>query len=206
MVREKMGAFQRFLASIGKRLLWWRAEKMDLYVLALMARETVKKYQEIYDGDLQRAVDTLKEQFASSAKTYLSTFMDQMKFIVSKDLKDMEIMSGVAMFSILGKTYRKWFANAKFMPKDAPFNDDGVDKFVNISPKCLMCATLEKQDYEDYKDVNYGEIISYALGSLMEIIFDYVGHSLQVKVREKRCFLRGDPYSEIEMLLYPREE
>ncbi|MHA1130392.1 MAG: hypothetical protein ACTSQQ_06240 [Candidatus Helarchaeota archaeon] len=201
-----MSKFQKILASIGKRLMWWRAEKMDLYVLTLMARETVRKYREIYNGDLQRAVDTLKEQFASSAKTYLSNFMDQMKFIVSKDIKDLEYMSGISLYSILGKNYRKWFSTAKYMPKDAPFNDDGVDKFINISPKCLLCSALPLEEMEDYKNVNYGEVISYALGSLIELILEYVGYKFNIQVREKRCFLRGDPYSEIEMLLHPREE
>ncbi len=205
-MREKMGFLQKLLASIGKRLLWWRAEKMDLYVLALMARETVKKYQEILDGDLKRAVDTLKEQFAQSAKTYLSDFMDQMKYIVSKDLKDMEYLSSISLYSILGKHYKEFFLGAKFVPADDPNNEDGIPKYVTISPKCLMCSVL--YDYEnmhEYKDLNYGEVISYALGSLVEIIFDYVGHNYKVEVRETKCFLRGDPYSEIVMLLREKE-
>ena len=83
MVREKVGFMQRFLASVGKRLLWWRAEKMDLYVLALMARETVKKYEEVLNGDLGKGIQSLKTQFAESAKTYLRNFMSQLKLVVT---------------------------------------------------------------------------------------------------------------------------
>ncbi|HUX99520.1 MAG TPA: hypothetical protein VMV49_08210 [Candidatus Deferrimicrobium sp.] len=206
-MREKAGFIQRMLASIGKRLLWWRAEKMDLYVLALMARETVIKYQEILGGDLKTAVDTLKEQFASSARTYLMTFMDQLKLIVSKDLKDMEFMSEVSLWSIMGKDFKTFFSKSQYIPADDPRNTEGIPMFVSISPKCLLCAVIQDlPNVQEYKDLNYGAIISYALGSLMEIIFDFVGHKYNVKVQEKKCFLRGDPYSEIHMLLYEKTE
>jgi hypothetical protein len=206
-MREKAGFIQRILAKIGKRLLWWRAEKMDLYVLALMAREVVIKYQEILDGDLETAVNTLKEQFASSARTYLMSFMDQLKLVVSRDLSDMEFMSEVSLWSILGKEYRNFFANAKYIPADDPRNTEGIPKFTNVSPKCLLCAVIQDlPNAHEYKDLNYGEIISYALGSLIELILDFVGYKYEVKVKEKKCFLRGDPYSEIHMLLYDRKE
>ena len=118
MVRKKIGIFQKFLATAGKRLLWWRAEKMDLYVLALMARETVIKYRELLNGNLQQAVTTLKEQFASSARTYLQTFMSQLKLIVSRDFKDIEYMSEISLYSILGPDYRKFFSNIKYVRKN----------------------------------------------------------------------------------------
>ena len=206
MVREKAGWVQRFLASVGKRLLWWRAEKMDLYVLAITAREVVRKYEEVLDGDLGLAVNTLKEQFASSAKTYLMSFMDQMKLIISKDLKDMEFMSEVSLYSILGKDYKQFFSGARYIPADAPGNEEGVPKFINISPKCVMCSVIKDLDMERYRDLNYGEIISYALGSLIEIILDFVGYHYRVEVKENRCFLRGDPYSELIMLLHETNE
>jgi hypothetical protein len=206
-MREKAGFIQRILAKIGKRLLWWRAEKMDLYVLALMAREVVIKYQEILDGDLETAVNTLKEQFASSARTYLMTFMDQLKLIVSRDLKDMEFMSEVSLWSIMGKDFKTFFSISKYIPVGDPRNIEGVPMFVTVSPKCLVCSVIQDlPNVQEYRDLDYGAIISFALGSLVEIILDFVGYKFNVKVQEKKCFLRGDPYSEIHMLLYDRKE
>jgi len=206
MVREKVGFIQRFLAGVGKRLLWWRAEKMDLYVLALMAHETVLKYKEILGGDLGAGVELLKKQFADSAKTYLRNFMDQLKLVVSKDLNDMEFMSEVALWSILGKRYKKFFIPSIYIAADDPINPYELPYFLGISPKCLMCAILDESERDEYKDKNYGEIITYALGSLIEIILEYVGYNYSVEVKETRCFLRGDAYSEIIYLLHEKEE
>lgn len=180
---------------------------MDLYVLALMARETMRKYQEILGGDLAKAVTTMKRQFALSSKTFLSNFMDQMKLIVSKDLKDMEFMSDVAMYAIMGKDAKKFFSGTKYVPADDPLNDEGVPYYLTFSPKCLMCSVIRDLDnVSDYKDLNYGEVISYALGSMMEIILDYVGYNYRVEVKERKCFLRGDPISEIALLLHEKTE
>lgn len=206
MVRKKIGFFQKFLAEVGKRLMWWRAEKMDLYVLALMARETVIKYREILNGDLHQAANTLKEQFASSARTYLQTFMSQLKLIVSKDLKDMEFMSEVSLYSILGPDYRKFFTNVKYVPADDPTNAEKLHKFVTIIPKCVMCSVIRDLKVEEYQDTNYGEIIANALGSLLELIFDYIELPYTVEVKETRCFMRGSPYGEVVMFLHEKKK
>ena len=206
MVRKKIGNFQRFLAAVGKRLQWWHAEKMDLYVLALMARETVIKYRELLNGDLQQAVTTLKEQFASSARTYLQTFMSQLKLIVSRDFKDIEYMSEISLYSILGPDYRKFFSNIKYVPADDPNNAEKLHKFITITPKCVMCSVIGDLNVEEYKDTDYGEIISYALGSLLELILDYVGLHYTVQIKETRCFMRGSPHGELVMFLHEKKE
>ncbi len=206
MVRKKIGIFQKFLAQAGKRLLWWRAEKMDLYVLALMARETVIKYRELLNGNLQEAVTTLKEQFASSARTYLQTFMSQLKLIVSKDLKDIEIMSEVSLYSILGPDYRKFFSTITYVPADDPNNADKLHKFITIFPKCVMCSVIGDLKKEEYRDTDYGEIISHALASLLELILEYVGQPYTVEIKETACFMRGSPYGEVVMYLHEKKE
>ena len=80
-------------------------------------------------------------------------------------------------------------------------NYDGVDKFVTISRKCLMCSILPKEHWDEYKDCNYGEIIPHALASLMELILEFVGLDVTVEVTETKCFMRGDEYSETEMIV-----
>lgn len=201
MVRKKIGIFQKFLAQVGKRMQWWHTEKMDLYVLALMARETVVKYREILNGDLKEAINTLKEQFASSARTYLQTFMGQLKLIVSKDLSDITTMSDVSLYSILGPDYKKFFSSTIYVPPDDPNNADKVPKFITVSPKCVMCAVIGDLNMEEYRGTGYGEIISHALASLLELIFEYIGTPYKIELKETRCFLEGSPYGEGVMLL-----
>jgi len=205
MVRKKIGPFKKFLAAIGKRLLWWRAEKMDLYVLALMARETVIKYREILNGDLQRAANILKEQFASSARTYLQSFMSQIKLIASNDLKDITFIAEVSLYSILGPDYRKFFSNIKYVAADDPNNLEKLHKFVNIVPKCLMCSAIRDLNLEEYKDTNYGEIITNALASLLELLLDYLDLHYSVEVKETQCFMRGSPFGEVVMFLHEKK-
>ena len=201
MVRKKIGILQKIMGGLGKRLLWWRSEKMDLYVLALMAREAVKKYQEVLGSDIQTAINTLKVQFAESAKTFLRSFMGQLKLVISEDLNDMEFMSSVSLYAILGKNYKDYFSAVKFIAADHPMNYDGVDKFVTISKKCLMCSILPKENWDSYKECNYGEIIPHALASLMELILEFIGMDVTVEVHETKCFLRGDEYAETEMII-----
>jgi hypothetical protein len=151
--------------------------------------------------DVETAITTLKTQFAESAKTYLRTFMGQLKLIVSEDLNDMEFMSSVALYSILGKNYKDFFTATKYIPADHPMNYDGVDKFVTISRRCLMCSILPKDQWDTYKECNYGEIIPHALASLMELILEFIGMDVSIEVQETKCFMRGDEYSETEMII-----
>jgi hypothetical protein len=205
MVRKKIGIFQKFLAQVGKRLQWWRAEKMDLYVLALMARETVIKYRELLNGNLPEAVNTLKEQFASSARTYLQTFMSQLKLIVSKDLSDITIMSDVSLYSILGPDYKQFFSNVRYVAADDPNNAEKLHKFVTLSPKCVLCSVIGDLKMEEYIGTGYGEIISYALASLLELIFEYIGTPYTIELKETRCFLTGSPFGEGIMYLHEKK-
>lgn len=205
MVRKKIGIFQKFLAQAGKRLLWWRAEKMDLYVLAMMARETVIKYRELLGGNLPEAVNTLKEQFASSARTYLQTFMGQLKLIVSKDLNDIGLMSEISLYSILGPDYKKFFSNIRYLPADDPTNKEKLHQFITVFPKCVMCSVIGDLKVEEYRGIGYGEIISHALASLLELIFEYVGQPYTVELKETRCFMTGSPFGEVIMYLHEKK-
>lgn len=200
-----MGFLRKLLAKIGKRWFWQRAEKMNLYVLALMARETVLKYQEIYEGDLERAVNTMKEQFSDAARSYLMDFMGQLNLILSRNLKDMEILSDVALWSILGRNSRSILGRSLYIPADDPRNLEHIDKFVTIAPKCVLCAAIRDLDLNRYKNLNYGEIIFGALGSLMELILNSMGFNYNLIVKETKCMLRGDPYSEATFYLYEKK-
>jgi len=170
-----------------------------------MARETVVKYRELLNGNLQEAVATLKEQFASSARTYLQGFMGQLKLIVSTDLKDVEFMSHVSLYSILGPSYQKFFSNIKYIPADDPNNAEKLHKFITVFPKCVMCSVIRDLNMEEYKETEYGGIITYALASLLELILDYVGLHYIVSIKETRCFMRGDVVGEVVMFLHEKK-
>jgi hypothetical protein len=201
-----MGFFRKLLAKIGKRVTWWRAEKMNLYVLALMARETTLKYQEIYGGDLEKAISTLKEQFADAARSYLMNMINQLNLIMSQDLNEFGILSEVALWSLLGKQFSEFFEPATYLSADDPNNKDGVHKFYSKVPKCLMCSVIKDLDLNRYRGLQYGGIITYALGSLVELVINAMGHDYRTVPIESKCFLEGDPYSEATYLLLEKEE
>jgi hypothetical protein len=116
----------------------------------------------------------------------------------------MEILSKVALWSILGKSVNKYYEGPRYFPPDDPLNKEKIPKFITTFPKCLLCPSILDLDIEKYKDLNYGELIFNALASLFEMILDSMGYNYKISYKETKCFLRGDPYGEIVYFLHEK--
>ena len=207
MVPDKLGFFRKLLARLGKRLYWAFSKKMNLYMLSSMAFGVTKKYEEIFDGDTGKAVDTFTEQFKSGASSIMYELLPRMKIFFSKSLEDQVFFSDVAMYVIMGSKWKKFMGKPIFLPAEE--SDEGVPELRLSFLQCVLCTGLQPGvDIDDakLKKNSYGELLMQALVALMQMIQDYVGNEYKLVVKETKCQLRGDPYGEGVVYFYPKEE
>jgi len=207
MPPEKLGFFRKLVAKLGKRVYWQISDKMNLFMLSSMAYGVTKKYEEIFGGNTGLAVDTFTEQFVNGASSIMYELLPQMKFFFSKSLEDVEFLSDVAMYVILGSKWRKFFGKPIFIPADK--SEEGVPKLVLRFVRCVLCTGLKPGidiDQAKLKRNSYGELLARALVSLMQLIQDYVGNEYTLEVKETKCRLRGDLYGEGVVYFLPKKK
>ncbi|MHA1129448.1 MAG: hypothetical protein ACTSRC_18830 [Candidatus Helarchaeota archaeon] len=207
MVPEKLGFFRKLLAKIGKRVYWKISKKMNLWMLSSMAYGVTKKYEEIFEGDTGKAVDTFTEQFISGANSIMYELLPRMKVFFSKSLDDLEFLTDVAMYVIMGPKWKQFFGKPQFIPADD--TADGVPKLIIRFIRCVLCTGLRPGidiDHSKLKKNSYGELLARALVALMQMIQDYVGNDYKLDVKEVKCRLRGDEWGEGVVFFFPKND
>jgi hypothetical protein len=205
MAPEKLNGFRKLIAGLGKRLYWKMSNKMNLYMLSTMAFGVTKVYEEIFNGDTGLAVDTFTEQFMNGANSIMYELLPTMKIFFSKSLEDVEFLSGVAMYVILGPKWQNFFGPPKFVPANR--SEERVPKLIITYKCCVLCTGLKPGvdiDPAKLRRNSYGELLARALVSLMQLIQDYVGNEYTLEVKETKCRLRGDPYGECLIYFFPK--
>ncbi len=198
MVPVKLNKIRKVLASLGKRIYWkFMTKKMNLWMLSSMAYGVTKKYEEIFDGDTGLAVDTFTEQFVNGAKSIMYELLGTMKMFFSKSLEDLEFLSGVALYVVLGPDWNDFFEEPIYVPGER--TEDGVPQLIMRQKKCVLCTGLRPGidlDHTKFKKNTYGELLANALVALLQMIQDYVGNEYNLVVKETKCLLRGDSFNE----------
>ncbi len=175
-------------------------------MLSSMAYGVTKKYEEIFQGDIGLAVDTFTEQFVNGANSIMYELLPRMKFFFSKSLEDVEFLSDVAMYVILGAKWKKFFGQPIFVPAEK--SEEGVPKLIIRFVRCVLCTGLKpvELDQSKLRKNSYGELLSRALVALMQLIQDYVGNEYTLEVKETKCRLRGDYYGEGVVYYFTKEK
>jgi hypothetical protein len=207
MAPKKLGFFRKLLARIGKRAYWGISKKMNLWMLSSMAFGVTKKYEEIFDGDTGQAVDTFTEQFVNGASSIMYELLPRMKVFFSKSLDDLEFLTDVAMYVIMGKKWKRFFGPPQFIA--AEDSADGIPKLIIRYVRCVLCTGLRPGidiDHSKLKKNSYGELLARALVALMQMIQDYVGNEYRLEVKEIKCMLRGDEYGEGVVFFFPKDD
>jgi len=206
MVPEKLGIFRKLLAKIGKRAFWATSKKMNLWMLSSMAYCVTKKYEEIFEGDTGKAVDTFTEQFVHGSSSIMYELLGTMKIFFSKSLDDTEFLAETALYVILGSKWKKFFGQPRFYKADE--TKEGVPQLVLQFSRCVLCTGLHHGEIDPKKlrKNSYGELLARALVSLMQLIQDYVGNEYTLEVKETKCQLRGDLHGEGITYYYPKRK
>jgi len=208
MVPVKLGKIRRALASLGKRIYWrFMTQKMNLWMLSSMAFAVTKKYEEIFDGDTGLAIDTFTEQFVNGATSIMYELLGTMKMFFSKSLTDLEFLSSVALYVVLGPDWNDFFEEPIYVPGEK--TEDGIPQLIMRQTKCVLCTGLRPGidlDHTKFKENSYGELLAKALVALLQMIQDYVGNEYNLVVKETKCLLRGDSFNEGVTFFFPKEE
>ena len=123
----------------------------------------------------------------------------------SKSLEDLEFLSDVALYVVLGPDWNDFFEEPIYVPGEK--TDDGVPQLIMRQKKCVLCTGLRPGDIDQSKlrTNSYGELLASALVALLQMIQDYVGNEYEITSKETKCLMKGDGYGEITLWLKPRK-
>ncbi|MFX1452182.1 MAG: hypothetical protein ACFFCM_15200 [Promethearchaeota archaeon] len=204
---EKLSWFRKRLADIGKRIYYHKTEKLNFYIVNLMVNHIIKAFAEIL-GDYEKALDEIENMVKVEAKNILVEIIEKpiflgksMKMIISKDINDIAFLASTTFFGLLGKNYKTFFEEPEFST-----DSKGVGKLVLRMKKCPICAGVRHVTQEKLGKKTLGGFLAILSGEIVELIQEYVGNPYRIESKETKCFMKGDPYGEIVIMMYPKEE
>ena len=204
---EKLSWFRKRLADIGKRIYYHKTEKLNFYIVNLMVNHIIKAYAEIFN-DYGKALDEIENMVKAEARNILAEIIEKpiflgksMKMIISKDLNDIAFLASTTFFGLLGKNYKKFFEEPEFS-----IDSKGVGKLILRMKKCPICAGVRHVTQDQLGEKTLGGFLAILSGEIIELIQEYVENPYIVEAKETKCFMKGDPYGEIVIMIYPKEE
>ncbi|MHA1377589.1 MAG: hypothetical protein ACTSRG_04300 [Candidatus Helarchaeota archaeon] len=205
---EKLGWFRKRIADIGKRIYYAKSEKLNFLIVNLMVKHITRAYAEIFDS-YEKALEEIEALVRSEARNILIEIIERpillgrnMKMVLSKSLDDIAFLASTVFFGILGKDFSKFFAEPEFSIYR------GVGTLTIRMNRCPVCAGIH-----DIKQEELGGKEGKTLAGFLAILFEeiieleqeYVGNEYFVEAKETKCFMKGDPYGEIQVKLYPKD-
>ncbi|MHA1378960.1 MAG: hypothetical protein ACTSRG_11310 [Candidatus Helarchaeota archaeon] len=202
---EKLGWFRKKLAGLGKRIYFRKSHRINLFSVNSMVRNVVRIYADINNGDYEKAILDFCEQIEEESNNIIAEMIDtpimlgtSLKTILAKDPDDLPFISTTLFWALLGKDYQDLWDELKVIKEEK-----GVIKLVMREKSCLLCIEERELTQKDFGNANLGDIISAIFKGIIQALQDYVGNKFDVTAKETKCFLRGDSYGEITVILTP---
>lgn len=201
MVPDKLGWFRRLLSKVGKKLLWWRQPKLSGLIFSLTYLEDVKMLMDLTDGTLETALTEFHRLGKLAGHDITYEFLDIGKYVFSKSLEDLPMIIETSYYVMTGQR----FSSCKYYPPD---DQVPIPRVIFTLDRCMFCAGLkEEKSIEVNKETTgiqtWGSVMAGVVEAAVETIEEYVGNELRVEVKETKCIMRGDPYAEFTIFLYP---
>ncbi len=170
-----------------------------------MLRGLVRLYGEINNGDYEKGVRDFADQVEEESKNFIAEMIDDpialgvsMSSVMSKAIEDIAFMTTLIFWAIMGKDYKEVWSEPEL-----EILDDGIIIFRMQQKQCLFCAG-ETLLPSKFGECHTGEVFAAIVKGIMQALQDYVGNNYEVRARETKCFMRGDPYGEITLWLNPK--
>ena len=200
---EKLSWFRKRLADIGKRIYYSKSDKLNFLIVNLMVKHIQNAYAEIFD-DYGKACEEVENLVRSEARNMLVEIMEKpvflgrsMKMLLSKSLDDIAFLASTTFFGMLGKDFKKFFAEPEFSIYK------GVGTLTIRMNRCPICAGRQVKQ-EELGEKTLAGFLAVLFEEIIELEQEYVGNDYRVEAKETKCFMKGDPYGEITIKLYPR--
>lgn len=195
MIPEKLSRIKKILLRFARKPVWWISPKMNAFLVNVMLREALRKYEENYG--LEKGLAIFEDIAAKAAEPVVYELLDRIKMFFTKNIKDQVILISTA-FDIL-------FGGEKCDIKYVSADDEGIHKIIIKIFRCIFCAGINDIKPDALGQQSY--IIPVISGARMiaQMIQDQVGNEFDVQAKETACFLRGDLYGEITVYYIPRK-
>lgn len=200
--KKKVGFFQRFLASIGKRWMYRRARKVTKLLVNLSYREIIRLLLELHEDKLEPALNAAFELALHAGPDFLNEWVEGANVIFSKYVGDHALWIKSGYYSFTGDhiSYIKYFP---------PEKAGEPHRVVWRLDKCFLCAGMIDDSTFSVKKESFGvhgwgAVIAGIFQATTKMINDYTGIEFVSKVRETKCLLRGDPYGEFVAEFFPK--
>ncbi len=201
--KKKVGFREKILASLGKRLMYWRSRKVSKLLINLSYREAIRLLIELY-GDLPKALEALFNLALKVGPDFLNNWVQRGSVIFSKHVGDHALWIKAGYYSFVGDHINL----IKYYP---PFEEGEPHRVIWRIDECLLCAGMDSDKTltfpikdEDLEPYGWGSIIAGIFQATTQMINEYTGMEFTSKVRETKCLLRGDLYSEFVAEFYPK--
>ena len=201
--KEKVGFLERFLASLGKRLMFFRAQKVSKLTINLAHREFVRLLVDIH-GDLPSALNAIFKMAANAGPDFLMKWIEGGSAIFSKNVGDHALWIKSGYYAFTGDH----ISNIEYFP---PRKAGEPHRVVWKLDKCFICSGMENDPTfqvkkEDLEAFGWGTVIAGIFTATTNMINEYAGIEFTSTVRETKCLLKGDPYGEFVAEFYPKEK
>ncbi len=208
--KERVSRFKRMLGGVGKRIYNWRETKESVNFLSYMYESIIWEYADIFDGDYDKAMDTLIELIRPMTEEITTKLLLEVKVmgvpfksLVSANHSDIPYIIETSLHAVWGSFSKKMYKKAVLVP--AEFSSEDVDTVILQFNSCPFCCNTVIAP-ENFGKHRYGRLHVLTIEGITQAVEDYVGNDVLVVGREVKCFHKGDDIGEIRLWLYPRDQ
>ena len=202
MPRKKLGIFRKALGKVGKRLMWAISKKINRLFLHAAWKSALLSLSKLTENDTGEAARIWYEIGRSAGDSLMYTWLDKAKMLYSKKLEDMKVVIESAWHAFLGNS-----------PDEIEYFEAGdgheAPRVVWKFNKCWICSEILEDeecsnlDFKSHPEFGYGSCASGIFETAIQLVQDYVENDYKVKVKETKCFMRGDDCQEFTAYFYP---
>ncbi len=210
MSEKKLSRFKRMLGGLGKRVYNWRESKESMNFLSYMYESIIWEYADIFNGDYEKAMDTLIELIRPMSAEIVSKLLLEVKVmgvpfksLITPNLEDVPYIIETALYAVFGSWSKIVFDKPIYiLAEESP---EQVPTYVLNVNECPFCCntTIPAKNFGAHR---YGKLLVLTVEQMNQAMMDYIGNEYQVVARETMCFHNGDPHGEIRVWLYAPDQ
>lgn len=205
--------FWKMLGRIGAGYYYNRETKVSLPLFGAMHHVMIDTIAELSGNDYEQGMDTLVELVRPSSEEIITGIIFETKVLGVewkslierfKGVKEFAFLLDLTLATVWGKKWvKKIFEKTRYLSADEC--DEKVDTYIIRLKKCPFCypTSLSPERLGAHR---FGKFLTLTIQQMTQIIQNFLENDFEVIARETRCFHQGDPFGELRLWLYPRDQ